>query len=184
MRVLAFNVAHDSSVCSYVDGQIEFYCKEERLTRAKRDDCPFKTLDLYHQQNFGPIDHILYHCPSSKPPESILDDGFKVIEKYIYKKFDKKLNKFDDMRHHQCHASSAFYNSGFSTALVFVIDRNGSMFYDGDQYSKKHQELRMIMKLLLKIIIKENVVFIMSELLKFLLVMNLVSLGYMRLQLR
>jgi len=140
MRVLAFNVAHDSSVCSYVDGQIEFYCKEERLTREKRDDCPFKALDLYHQQNFGPIDHILYHCPSSTPPESILDDGFKVIEKYIYKKFDKKLNKFDDMRHHQCHASSAFYNSGFSTALVFVIDRNGSMFFNDDRYIGRESE--------------------------------------------
>ncbi len=68
MRVLAFNVAHDSSVCSYVDGQIEFYCKEERLTRAKRDDCPFKALDLYHP-------------PFSKFPDFI---SLYNISKYLY----------------------------------------------------------------------------------------------------
>ena len=41
MRIVAFNVTHDSSVCSLKDGEIEFFCKEERLSKVKRDKHPF-----------------------------------------------------------------------------------------------------------------------------------------------
>ena len=60
MRILAFNITHDSSVCSINNGHIEFFCKEERLSRVKRDKHPFKSLQLYKSKNFGKIDHILY----------------------------------------------------------------------------------------------------------------------------
>jgi predicted NodU family carbamoyl transferase len=47
MRILAFNISHDSSVCIINDGEIEFFCKEERLSRVKRDKHPFKSLEKY-----------------------------------------------------------------------------------------------------------------------------------------
>lgn len=40
------------------------------------------------------------------------------------------MENFSDLKHHDCHASISFYNSGFSQALVFVIDRNGSLFFN------------------------------------------------------
>mgnify|MGYP003346247760 CR=1 FL=1 len=59
MRVVSFNITHDSSVCSYVDGQIEFYCKEERITKKKRDQNPYSSLELLYNQNIGKINNRL-----------------------------------------------------------------------------------------------------------------------------
>lgn len=124
MRILAFNIAHDSSVCSIKDGSIEFFCKEERLSRVKRDMHPFKSLDLYKSMNFGTIDHVLYHTPTNS------NSSFEIVYNYYVRKtFDKKLENFSNLTHHLCHASLAFYNSGFSECLTVVIDRNGSIFF-------------------------------------------------------
>ena len=124
MRILAFNIAHDSSVCSINDGTIEFFCKEERLSRVKRDMHPFKSLDLYKSLNFGKIDHVLYHTPTNCYP------NFEVAyNHYVRKMFNKELENFSNLTHHLCHASLAFYNSGFDECLTVVIDRNGSLFF-------------------------------------------------------
>ena len=125
MRILAFNITHDSSVCSINNGHIEFFCKEERLSRVKRDKHPFKSLQLYKSRNFGKIDHILYCTPSN----------YNNQQEYFYKQFIEKLfdvdmENFSSLSHHLCHAASAFYNSGFKKALTFVIDRNGSILFD------------------------------------------------------
>lgn len=125
MRIVSFNITHDSSVCSYVDGKIEFYCKEERISRKKRDSDPYLCLKKYREQNFGKIDHFLYLTPSNNEP--YLYDQYSI---YIDKMFNVKLENYSSLNHHNCHAGVAFYNSGFSEALVFVIDRNGSIFFD------------------------------------------------------
>ena len=125
MRVLAFNTTHDSSVCAVNDGHIEFFCKEERLSRVKRDKNPFKSLHLYQSKNFGKIDHVLYCTPSNRR-----GDVEYIYNEYIKKLFDVKMENFSFLTHHLCHASSAFYNSGFKKALCFVIDRNGSIVFD------------------------------------------------------
>ena len=127
MRILAFNTTHDSSVCSVKDGEIEFFCKEERLTRVKRDKNPFKSLQLYQSKNFGKIDHILYCTPSNRGGDTEF-----FYKEYIRKLFNINMENFSYLSHHLCHASSAFYNSGFKKALTFVIDRNGSIFFCND----------------------------------------------------
>lgn len=133
MRILAFNGAHDSSVCVINDGKLEFFCKEERLTGDKRDSQPFKSLDLYHSLNCGKIDHIVYAPPTNN--ERIAQDIFFT---FIRKKFNlgsvrTGLKNFIEFPHHLCHASLAFHNSKFNRALIVVIDRNGSIFYHNDQ---------------------------------------------------
>ena len=40
-RILGFSLAHDSSVCVINDGELEYFGKEERYTRSKRDKQPF-----------------------------------------------------------------------------------------------------------------------------------------------
>jgi len=122
MRIVAFGVAHDSSVCAINNGKIEFFCKEERLSRNKRDSNPFKALDLYHSLNFGKIDHFLYTTPTNT---NIEYEYF--YSQYIKKKFNIELENFSSLMHHVCHATLAYYNSGFDESLVFVIDRNGSV---------------------------------------------------------
>ncbi len=135
MRILAFNVAHDASVCSIKDGEIEFFCKEERLSRKKRDKHPFKALDKFAELNFGKVDHALYVTPSNNEPDVEI-----VFGAYIQKKFNVKLENYSSLKHHDCHASLAFYNSGFEKSLVFVIDRNGSMFFSNGNLIGRESE--------------------------------------------
>ena len=135
MRILAFNVAHDSAVCSILDGKVEFFCKEERLTRIKRDKHPFKSLELYSSLNLGKIDHILYHTPSNNEK-----DVEYVWSNYISKIFNKEMENYSSLSHHLCHANLAFVNSQFEKALIFVIDRNGSMFFLNEQPVARESE--------------------------------------------
>ena len=124
MRILALNVTHDSAVCSLLDGEIEFFCKEERLTGVKRDRHPFKSIELYESLKFGKIDHILYLTPSNCEPD--IEFMWKT---YIKKKFNIEMENYSSLTHHKCHASLAYHNSNFEKSLIFVIDRNGSIFF-------------------------------------------------------
>ena len=135
MRILAFNTTHDSSVCCVNNGDIEFFCKEERLTRIKRDNNPFKSLDLFKSQNTKPIDHILFCTPSNRE-----GDVQYIYDQYIRKLFNVEMENFSFLTHHLCHASSAFYNSGFKQALSFVIDRNGSIVFKNNTDSCREAE--------------------------------------------
>ena len=38
MRILGISPYHDASVCVIKDGKIEYFSKQERLTKIKRDD--------------------------------------------------------------------------------------------------------------------------------------------------
>jgi carbamoyltransferase len=123
MRIVGISTAHDSSVAVYCDRKIEFFLKEERLTRKKHDYSPYvalaetakflngKKVDAIAISSIGPIENNL----NVKP---LTDCAIKLF----------KTDKVFDLcpEHHLCHASLAFYNSGFDQAIVVVIDRNGS----------------------------------------------------------
>ena len=123
MKILAFNTTHDSSVAFYVDGRLEFFCKEERVTRKKRDKQPFKSLSLFRDYYKGKIDRCLYLTPSN------INTDFGTYYDYIRKIFDVELENYSSLTHHICHAGLAFFNSEFKQALVIVVDRHGSIFF-------------------------------------------------------
>ena len=60
MRVLAISPSHDASVAVYKNGQIEFFAKEERLSRYKRDGLPFKSLEKVYEIFKTDIDYATY----------------------------------------------------------------------------------------------------------------------------
>lgn len=124
MRILAFSIAHDSSVCLVEDGRVKFFCKEERLSRVKRDKHPIKALSLLNNLDFGAIDHALYVTPSNNEPE--IEYMYSLM---LQKLLGVEIENYSALMHHKCHASLAFYDSGFDKALVFVVDRNGSIFF-------------------------------------------------------
>lgn len=119
MRVLGISPFHDSSVATILNGKIEFFCKEERLSRVKRDKHPFLSLDLALEST-GTIDAVVICSPSN------LDGAIPTYFQYLNKqlKIPQIINLSDE--HHLQHASLAFYNSGFKESLVIVADRNGS----------------------------------------------------------
>ena len=118
MKILSISPFHDSSIVVLNNGNIEYFSKEERITRVKRDNHPFKSLD-YVVKNIKNIDLILICSPTP-------DDSFHIyLEDYLKKYFTCDILRFCE-HHHLAHASLAFYNSGFEKSLTFVIDRNGA----------------------------------------------------------
>lgn len=125
MRIVGISTAHDSSVAVYCDGQIEFFLKEERLTRVKRDRQPFSALfEVANFLNGKKVDAVAVSSPISS------DEYLSAIKDLASKVFKTKNIHDLSTSHHLCHASLAFYNSGFNEALVLVLDRNGSLQQD------------------------------------------------------
>ena len=149
-NILAFNITHDSSVSYLENGVVKFFCKEERVSGVKRDSHPFKSLEIFKSLGYSP-DHVIYLTPSNCEP-----DIYHVYAKYIKKYFDKDLENYSNLNHHSCHASLAFYNSGYDEALIVVIDRNGSIFFSNNNpfareaesvyVGNKHKSLQPIYK--------------------------------------
>lgn len=138
MRIVAFNISHDSSVCSYNDGAIEFFCKEERLTRKKHDKFPYKSLlELKYFLGDKKIDRFLYHIPENN--EQYTEYLFSV---FVSKIFQVELENYSSLSHHLCHGALSFYNSGFEKSLVLVVDRNGSAFFEkGEKISRESESI-------------------------------------------
>ena len=113
MRILGLTTAHDSSICVLNNGQIEYFSKEERLSRIKRDKTAKRSLDKIK----GPFDYIVMCSPTCS-------DYDKKLERYLKEKYNCKVIPFYKY-HHLSHASLAHYNSGFEQSLTIVIDRNG-----------------------------------------------------------
>ena len=118
MRVLGISPAHDSSICVWKDNRLEFFAKEERFSRVKRDRMPWNCIDMVE----GKIDAIAIASPTS-------DFSNVYLKQILEKKFNCPVYDYSD-KHHLCHAALAYYNSNFAKSLVFVIDRNGSVVED------------------------------------------------------
>lgn len=120
MRVLGISPLHDSSVAVINDGKIELFLKEERYTRIKRDGPPLTVLNMIYDRYQGMIDHAVIASPTPT------DASVSFICTEIKKILKCPVTDYSPV-HHLSHASLAFYNSGFDEALIFVIDRNGSV---------------------------------------------------------
>jgi carbamoyltransferase len=152
MKILSFNIAHDSSVCILNNGKIDFFCKEERISRKKRDKHPFKSLELLKNNLQYQIDYAIYSVPSNNEP-----DIETVYSQYVEKTFNVKLENFSSLTHHLSHASLAYFNSGFENCLVFVIDRNGSIcFLDNEEVARESESVYLCDKEKFLIPIQKN----------------------------
>jgi carbamoyltransferase len=120
MRILGISTLHDSSVAIINNGKIEFFCKEERLSRKKRDKYPILALEQAFKKAKGKIDIVVISSPTHEAEDN------KYIEITILKKINVPIIRLCN-EHHLCHAALAFYNSGFKESLSCIIDRNGSL---------------------------------------------------------
>jgi len=127
MRVVGVNTAHDSSVAVYCDGEVEFFYKEERLTKIKRDKSPFAAMHEAAKFIGDKKVDVVVLCSTFDPG---IDQALPSLVDGIRKIF--KTNNIKELyyHHHLQHASLAFYNSGFDKAIVVVADRNGSSHPD------------------------------------------------------
>ena len=121
MRVLGISPCHDSSVAIINDGRIEYFAKEERLSGVKRDSMPHLVLNFIINNIEGNIDVAVISSPSESDPYNIF------CTEFIRKLLNCEVEQLSH-QHHLTHASLAFTNSGFQSALVVIVDRMGSEF--------------------------------------------------------
>jgi carbamoyltransferase len=129
---LGINKGHNSSVALLENNNILFFLESERLSHIKYDKFPFQAIAKIKEY----VDHIdaLVITGLSPTPEY---DSFAELNAYaaavlgLHKTFlDHGFTVLDLWnKHHEVHAATAFYNSGFDKALCIVKDAFGSPFW-------------------------------------------------------
>jgi len=121
-NILGINLSHNSSVCVLVDGEIDFFLEEDRLSRFKHDHLPMYVLETISSK--FKIDEIFLTGIKS----FYTNTNYQKPLTFIFDKFfpNIKINSSFIENHHNHHSSISFYNSGFSKSLNVVIDGGGS----------------------------------------------------------
>lgn len=141
MKILATSCAHDSSACYLEDGEIKYWNKQERLSRVKRQSKPFAAVrEIEERFDLSDLDYYITAMPFQALSDADLNHAASYnhhaavnpINDYI-KSFYPKCECVAVNTHHLTHAANAFYNSGFDSAYVLVVDRNGSVYIDRNQ---------------------------------------------------
>lgn len=138
MKIVATSLAHDGSACFLEDGRIRYWCKQERLSRIKRQPVPFLPL-LEIERHFDLSDLDIYM--STSPFQELQDNQISEAAYFNYHSVSNPFyNYFRSVHpncklgtlvsHHLGHAACAFYGSGYESAYVLVVDRNGSIYID------------------------------------------------------
>lgn len=140
---------HDSAACLVKDGKIVAAAEEERFTRKKHDPAfPKEAISFCLAQeniDISDIDYVVFYEKPFLKFERILFSHFKSwpkgylafyrmlnlwltkklrIKKTIKKELDYK-GKIFFVKHHESHAASSFFCSGFKEAAVVTVDGVG-----------------------------------------------------------
>ena len=122
MNILGINPGHNGSAALLVDGKLEFYIEEERLSRSKYDGNPL--MGILEGLKHG-IDIIVLGGTSPQHPQLPWtgEDPYSAL----VRKHNPKVKVINlGHLHHMGHAASAFYNSGFEDAAAVIIDGSGT----------------------------------------------------------
>ena len=140
MNVLAINPGHNGSSALVVDGKLEVYIEEERMSRMKRDGNPFKSM-IWIMQNYQ-IDTLVICGNGSEQERHVLpwtgENSYEALVRKFYPKVE--VISFGHM-HHLAHAASAFYGSGFDSAASLVVDGCGTFrrFPDSEDFPEEQK---------------------------------------------
>lgn len=123
--VLAMNPGHNGSAALVVNGEVVYYAEEERLSKFKYDGNPVRVMLEAIQSCPWPVDEFviggaIHDLP--KLPWTGEDPYTSIVRKFNNNL--KVTNMSDD--HHIGHAASAFYGSGFDSAVAVIVDGAGS----------------------------------------------------------
>lgn len=133
--IAAVTTEHNASCCLLKNGEIVFFLEEERLSRIKHESMPFFAIQKIKEYT----DHLDYF---------IMDNSCERDHKNPYIRLCQKLGLFPrfgfsglidpkSILHHEAHAASAFYNSGFDKAVCVVVDGSGT----GGRWSQLREDV-------------------------------------------
>jgi carbamoyltransferase len=124
MWVLGVQKQADASVCLIHNGNLIYYCQEERLSCKKRDEYPYQTI-LEIKKFTSNLDFVVFSGYDYVVHEN--KHFFKYLKNLGIKVNNNSWIEFE-RSHHVAHAFNAFYNSGFSEAICVVCDGQGSEY--------------------------------------------------------
>ena len=125
-NILGIHPGHNSSVALVSDGKLIYYLEEERLSRRKRDGNPFRTIidictkykidELWVGGTNDPNESHTLPCTGENSYISLVKKYHPLVKPAIANE-----------EHHLLHSLCAFFNSGFKSASVIIIDGAGSL---------------------------------------------------------
>ena len=123
-NILGINPGHNGSAALLVDGEVVYYVEEERLSRSKYDGNPFRgMLDIMQKWHVDELVIAGTGQEEHKLPWTG-EDAYTALVRKFYP--NVKVQRLGN-EHHLGHAASAFYNSGFETAVALIVDGAGSL---------------------------------------------------------
>lgn len=138
VRIIGFNLSHDSSACLVEDGVIRSALALERTTRVKRGTVPLHayaaamadlTGALLSDAGLSPADIDLWITTSTESRDEAEEAGLSRVLGLLVP--PERSVHLPHPGHHLAHASAAFHSSGFDEAAALVIDAYGSLIGTG-----------------------------------------------------
>lgn len=128
--ILGVNKSHNASATLLINNEIVYHIESERFCHVKHDPFPF--LAMLKIRDY--VDHIDAIGIAGLSATQEKFDTYRSVDAYsafimgLHRTFSEKGFDIADLgaNHHQMHAFSSFYNSGFDSALCVVKDGMGS----------------------------------------------------------
>lgn len=133
IRIMGFNLSHDSSACLVEDGEIRSALALERTTRVKRGTVALYsyaaamsdlTTELLTDAGLTAADVDYWIASSTESRDSGEEARLPSVLGLVAP--PPRTVSLPHPGHHLAHASAAFYTSGFDEAAALVIDAYGS----------------------------------------------------------
>lgn len=134
VRIIGYNLSHDSSICLVEDGVVRSALALERTTRVKRGVLPPHayasamadlTRDVLDDNGLSTNDIDLWVATSTESRNPA--DEARLTSLLGLVATPGKCVQLPHPGHHLAHASAAFHTSGFPEAAALVIDAYGSL---------------------------------------------------------
>lgn len=127
--VLGIHIGHDRGACLIKNGQVLAVISNERLDRVKHSqslEIPYASIDALLNYTGIKITDISAIGLSAVAIEDMNIYNLYKEDFFNHYKCDEK--PFYLVHHHDAHAYSTFFSSGYDNALVFVFDGGGDFF--------------------------------------------------------
>lgn len=135
MRIaLGIHIGHDRGACIIRNGEVLGAISQERLDRIKYSNSsaiPFMSIDALLK--YFKIDITKIGCIGLSYDGIEGDSILELYKKEFFEYYNCSKIPFFIINHHDAHAYSAFFASGFDKSLIFICDGGGD-------YHSKHQE--------------------------------------------
>jgi carbamoyltransferase len=146
---------HDAACCLLRDGELIAAIQEERLTRVKHDPSTpsraFRECLALDGLDVSDVACLAYYEDPALKAERIRADKMRsasaAAEPDPLRKLRRRLGYMGEIRcfhHHQSHAASAFYPSGFDRAAILTVDGVGEWTTTGYWWADRRDGLELL----------------------------------------